>query len=158
MATPYNILFVATSISISSLLSKYPLQIPPSLSLDIVGRIINTYQVLVHIIATYQWITLKQYNTVYEGRDEQQLIEFLLTSSIDYFGWLVIFSRLQYVPYTSKVIANAHMATSIMAILDFDTFQNLYVRTSYDYRWILVQTVFLLTDGLLRGYYQFFVL
>ena len=158
MGTLYNAAFVATSISISSLLSIYPLQIPPSLSLDIIGRAINTYQVLVHIIFAYQVMTLKQQDTIYGGHDRQQVLEFVLAATIDYFGWLTLFSRLQNVPYTSKVVANSHMATSIMAIIDFDTFQSLYIRASYDCHWSLIRCAFLLTDALLRGYYQFIVL
>ena len=158
MMIPHNIIFVGTSVSISSVLSKYPHQIPPSTLLDLIGRACNAYQVLTHIIAAYQVMTLKQQDSIYGGHDNQQLQEFVMASAIDYFGWITLFSRLQNVPWSAKMLANSHVTAIIMARLDFETFQNLYIRASYDYRWIALRVAFLLTDGLTRGYYQFYIL
>ena len=154
----HNTIFISTTIFIVSLLSKYPHQIPPSLVLDMTGRACNAYQVLAHILFSYQVIYYKKQDTIYGGHNNQNLQEFALSSIFDYFGWITIFSRLQHVPFGAKLIANAHIAATIMAALDFDTFQNLYIRAAYNNMWILTRVAFLLVDGLGRGYYQFVIL
>ena len=158
MFEPYNILFITITMSISTILSKYPIKITPNSGLDIIGRANNIYQVLTHIIFAYQVITLKDNDTIYGGHDKQQLTEFVIASAIDYYGWITIFSRIRKPSYTAKILANTHIATIIMAIIDFETFQTLYIRATDERFLTITRATFLLTDSLVRGYYQFVVL
>ena len=154
----YYFIFCVSSASGTALLSRYPLKITPYPILDILGRSINLYEILVHFTYVYQFINMKTTDTVYGGRDNQMLLESVLASAIDYFGWICIISRLNDVSFTTKVLANSHVTAIIMAIYDMDTFQTLFIRRTSSSIWNLWRIGFVLHDAISRTYYQFNIL
>ena len=110
-----------------------------------------------HIVFSYQLVNHKFYDTIYGGHNNQTLESFMIASSIDYFGWITIASKSRKeLPFHVKFIAYAHIITIIMAILDFEKFQKLYIQSSHCYIWNYMRGLFTGCDAIFRIYYEFY--
>ena len=94
---------------------------------------------------------------IFGSNKEQTCIDFVLSTLCDYIGWLSIFSRLHYIPWIPKSIANSHISTAMISMLDHKTFQDVYI-TNHLPQWNLVRALFVFSDAIVRGYYQFWVI
>jgi hypothetical protein len=161
-----NSLLLTTALIL--LLNRYPIQLRPSYKFDFIGRLLNTYQILSHIPFGLKLLGVEKslstnifYPTLFVMSDENysiKMMDFLIINMIDYIGWIAIFSRIKHVPLSVKSLANAHAATSIICLLDYEAFKNLYLFNTGVYAWDLFRGVFILSDSITRSYYHFYVL
>ena len=158
MESDGDCLFVVSSIAMTSLLSVSSARVGPSLTLDVVGRLVNLYELAVHGIYIYQFVTRAALDTVYGGMSEQSVLQSTVASTVDFVGWLAILSRLGHASTGLKMIANFHAVAVMLAIIDMDTFQRLFIRRTADVVWDITRASFVLADAVSRTYFQFVVL
>ena len=157
-------IFLSSGIII--MLNKYPIQLPPSVQLDFAGRIINIYHILSHIpfglkFLGYKDPFLSEYDprfVLHDSDIKNTMLEFAIINTLDYVGWIAIFSRLHNVPISIKTFANTHAATAIISMLGYDQFKNMYLMESNSYIWNLFRGLFIISDSVIRSYYHFYVL
>jgi hypothetical protein len=137
------------------LLNSFPIKINPSIELDFAGRIINTYQIIAHVGVGMKYMGFPL--VIFGSNSDQLCMDFVLSTICDYIGWLAIFTRLKYIPWFPKSLANSHISTAMLSLLNHQQFQNVYIRNN-SYEWNLVRAAFVFSDALVRGYYQFFII
>ena len=137
-------------------LNKYPIQLSPSASLDFAGRIINLHQFLAHLLVVVKYCNLYS-PAMFGGNDVQSAWDFSAATILDYVGFLAIFSRLPRVPYALKSMANFHIGTVIINLLDSEVFQRVFIRPTPFAFWNGARVLFVIGDALTRGYYHFVV-
>ena len=136
-------------------LNRFPIKITPSIELDFAGRIINTYQIIAHIGVGMKYLGMPF--IIYGSNKDQVCMEFVLSTICDYIGWLTIFTRLNYVPLLPKSLANSHISTAMLSMLNHDTFQDIYIKNHLPI-WNIGRALFVFSDAIVRGYYQFWVI
>ena len=139
-----------------AIIHRYPIQVPASRELDMFGRINNLYQIIAHVVVGLKFLGI--HVAVFGSMDEQHQIEFQLMNALDYAGWIAIFSRLDKVPIVPKLLANTHVATGFVSLLDQSYFQQTYIKNLGTVEWDCFRALFVFLDAIVRGYYHFGVL
>lgn len=148
----YNLMFGGALVLF---LNRFPIKITPTIELDFAGRIINTYQILAHVGVGMKYLGMPF--SIYGSNKDQACMEFVFSTICDYIGWLTIFTRLKYVPWLPKSLANSHISTAMLSMLNHQAFQDVYIENHLPI-WNLGRAAFVFSDALVRGYYQFWVI
>jgi hypothetical protein len=136
-------------------LNRFPIKITPSIELDFAGRIINTYQIIAHIGVGMKYLGMPL--VIFGSNRDQACMDFLFSTLCDYIGWLAIFTRLNYIPWIPKSLANSHISTAMLSMLNHQEFQNIYIENHITF-WNVSRAIFVFSDAIVRAYYQFWVI
>ena len=120
---------------------------------------VNFYEVIAHFFATFKYLGV--FPDVLMGTgDKQSLSKFAAATSIDIFGWVLFFIYDGYAYWLLAYLAGFHVGALLIALFFNKTFQQYYIaKLSNDEKmefkstwWNLFRTLFVVFDGIIRGY------
>lgn len=123
---------------------------------------INIYEVCAHIFAALKYIGYPV--VIFFGTENKQsAYEFVIATSIDITGWILIAIYYGYFHYISAYIISFHISSAIIATIFKHTFQSYYIADLEEKRctddntdnfnytwWNLFRIFFVIVDGLAR--------
>ena len=116
--------------------------------------ILNTYQVLTHVLTALKFIGVADIFIPGGAKDDQQLYEFTIHNVLDLLGWILIFIYTKKLYLLYVFTAAVHIGVGQVAILLYDTFQEYYIKdisknhTTFQY----TKLIFVILDFVFRSY------
>ncbi len=122
------LILAATSIALLWL-TPWPIPLPPII-LIVLAAGLNLYQIWAHtkVAAKFAWgICTDDSTCIWGSDDEQTSAGFLAATVFDYIGWILLFSLLPKPALIWLLIANAHLASGLLSVINHQMFQRIFI-------------------------------